>query len=279
MLARAPTARALLAATLAFLAGGAAIAACSSVDAVSIDDAGPAGDATTDHDASDEDTGTSCAVDAGTPDPALAMMGLQLVGNHKCENCHGSTLSGNNDGVPSPETQGGLAYPPNLTSDPATGLGCWTNAQIVDAILNGIDNQGMALCPPMPRFGHLTDGGLDMTQAEAVVAYLRSLPVNSNQVPNTPTCTLTADDAGIDAGADVAVDAAGDVGTDASRDVATDGVADATGDAIVEGGADASSDATDGALSAPDAAPEGGASGDAASEAAAPVDGAAESGG
>jgi hypothetical protein len=152
-----------------------------------------------------EDAEASCVVDAGELDDAEVQLGQSLVISHGCPSCHGETLSGNPDGVYSPQVQGGTAYPPNLTSDPETGLGCWTNAQIENAFLNGINNQGMTLCPPMPRFGHLPDGGLNAAQAQAVVEYLRSLPIFSEQVPNNPNCTVPeAGEAGppADAGAD-----------------------------------------------------------------------------
>jgi len=176
----------------------------------------------------------SCAVDAGALDDATVAFGQQLVTLHKCASCHGSSLSGNFDGVPSATAEGGTAYPPNLTPDPATGLGCWTNDQIVNAILNGIDNEGMPLCPPMPRWGHI-DGGLDLTQAQAVVEYLRSLAAASSQVPNTPNCPEleagedASEDASVDATRDAAGDAAGDAG-EASPDSGGDAAADARGD-------------------------------------------------
>ncbi len=191
-----------------------------------------AADAGMDADAAEEpQPEASCAVDAGPLDAATIAIGLQLVGQHKCENCHGSTLSGNNDGVPSLTAEGGLAYPPNLTSDPATGLGCWTNAQIENAMLNGIDNEGMPLCSPMPRFGHLGDAGLDPTQAEAIVEYLRSLPHDVNQVPDTPACPVPPP---VEAGAqDSGAPVDGSTGTDA----ATDAGASDSG-AISDGSAD-----------------------------------------
>jgi len=161
----------------------------------------------------------SCAVDAGPLDDAEIQLGAAIISTHRCFDCHGQTLSGNNDGVPFAQDEGGFAYPPNLTSDPATGLGCWTNDQIETAILNGIDNEGMPLCPPMPRFGHLQDGGLDAAQAQAVIEYLRSIPVYMNQVPNT-NCTFS--DAGPEAGpSDATTGDAADVGSDAA-DATTD---------------------------------------------------------
>jgi hypothetical protein len=172
----------------------------------------------------------SCAVDAGPLDDAAIQLGAAIISTHRCFDCHGQTLSGNNDGVAFAQDEGGFAYPPNLTSDPATGLGCWTNDQIENAILNGIDNEGMPLCPPMPTFGHLQDGGLDAAQVQAVIEYLRSIPIYMNQVPGT-NCTFS------DAGPP---DSSTDAGTDATTSDAADGGHDA-GDAttdVQETGAD-----------------------------------------
>jgi hypothetical protein len=191
-----------------------------------------AGDGAPDAAAADLDAASaeaSCAVDAGPLDDAQVALGAQIVASHKCTSCHGGALAGNFNGVPSPTAVGGTAYPPNLTSDPATGLGCWTNAEIENAFLNGIDDQGRQLCPPMPRFGHFTDGGgIDPTQAHAVVQYLRSLPIISQDNPMTPDCPQAADAEAeaapaADAGADVAADAGADVAADVGADAAADG--------------------------------------------------------
>lgn len=174
----------------------------------------------------------SCAVDAGPLDDAEVQLGQSVVTAHRCTSCHGLTLSGNYDGVPSPTTEGGFAYPPNLTPDPATGLGCWTDDQIENAFLNGIDNEGVTLCPPMPRFGHLDAGAIDAVQARAVVEYLRSLPAISMNVPSTPSCVVSeggmSDDAGpaLEAGVEAGIEA----GPDASDD-APDGGSEAAVDA------------------------------------------------
>lgn len=135
----------------------------------------------------------SCAVHVGPLDDAEVQLGLSIVQSRGCGDCHGGALGGNYDGVMSPTTEGGFAYPPNLTPDPVTGLGCWTGEQIEDAILNGIDNEGMPLCPPMPRWGHVDDGGIDAMQARAIVAYLRSLPPWVHEVPSTPGCAVPGD--------------------------------------------------------------------------------------
>lgn len=69
----------------------------------------------------------------------------------------------------------------NLTSDKETGLGLWTNEQVIAAIRTGKRPDGSALSPvmPYPAFSHLTDA-----DGEAIAAFLRSLPPVSNKVRN-----------------------------------------------------------------------------------------------
>jgi hypothetical protein len=194
----------------------------------------------------------SCAFDAGPPDDAAIQLGETIIAAHKCFQCHGQTLTGNNDGVYFPADEGGFAYPPNLTSDPGTGLGCWSNEQIANAILNGVDNEGMPLCPPMPEFGHIDDGGLEAGEVQAVIAYLRSLPVTVNQVPNTG-CT-SSDAAPPEEGGPV--DAAPDAPSDATLSDSS------VSDAPVQDAPQAVDATTD----ASDAMADGGDAGDAAAD-------------
>ena len=199
------------------------------------------------------DSGTCLPFDAASLDDAEVALGRSIVTQLQCQKCHGTQLAGNNDGVPSPTTAGGVAYPPNLTSDPQTGLGCWTPDQIEDAFLNGVDNEGSPLCPPMP---HFADAGLTRSMADAVVAFLRSLPPVMAHVPDTPDCTQGAPDAGddgspmqVDAGDDALAEDASDAATiDASDALATDGddapVTDASDKSVTDGG-DAGADASE----------------------------------
>ena len=232
--------RSLLAAVLLLPAVAAGAAACGDEGTILTSRDGGGSDATVD--AGDAGSEASCAVDAGALDPSQVALGQQLVASAKCASCHGDALTGNPNGVPSTTVIGGTAYPPNLTPDPATGLGCWSNDQIVNAILNGIDNEGMTLCAPMPLFGSLGDGGLDVAGAQAVAVYLRSLQAVSMNVPNTPDCPVS--DAGPpEAGSDAAPEASSDAGDasapDVGPDTAVDGgaeAADAPSDATGEGG-------------------------------------------
>ncbi len=74
----------------------------------------------------------------------------------------------------------GTFYGPNLTSDKATGLGGWTDAQVIHVLKTGERPDGRVLAPPMPwrAIGQLTDS--DLT---ALVAYLRAIPVVEHKVP------------------------------------------------------------------------------------------------
>jgi mono/diheme cytochrome c family protein len=67
----------------------------------------------------------------------------------------------------------------NLTPDKETGLGSWTNEQIVAALRTGKRPDGTALSGvmPWPAYAHLTDD-----DALAIAAFLKSLPPVSNKV-------------------------------------------------------------------------------------------------
>ena len=74
----------------------------------------------------------------------------------------------------------GVFHGPNLTPDKETGLGAWTDAQILIALQKGTTPQGRMLAPIMPwhAFANLTP-----QDARAIVAFLRSIPPVKNKVP------------------------------------------------------------------------------------------------
>lgn len=71
---------------------------------------------------------------------------------------------------------------PNITPDPETGIGKWSDAEIKTAITKGIRPDGRHLAPPMPygNFAQMTPQDLD-----AVVAFIRSIPPVKNAVERT----------------------------------------------------------------------------------------------
>lgn len=103
-----------------------------------------------------------------------------------CGNCH--TPIGPEG--PGPELSGGLpfdmepftAVAPNITPDPTTGIGAWSDAEIARAIREGIGRDGRLLAPLMPTrfYQHLSDRDL-----AAIIAYLRQVEPVVNETPAT----------------------------------------------------------------------------------------------
>jgi mono/diheme cytochrome c family protein len=69
---------------------------------------------------------------------------------------------------------------PNITPDPETGAGRWTDDQLVRAIRQGVSHDGrrLSVVMPYPTLSILTD-----EDVHAIVAYLRSLPPMRNALP------------------------------------------------------------------------------------------------
>lgn len=106
-----------------------------------------------------------------------------------CGNCH--TQQTPQGPLPGMEFAGGLkiddspafvAYTSNITPDPETGIGKWTDEQIIAAIREGKRPDGSIIGPPMPMpsYRHMSD-----EDARAIVAYLRSVKPIVNKVPKS----------------------------------------------------------------------------------------------
>ncbi len=74
----------------------------------------------------------------------------------------------------------GVSYARNLTPDPQSGIGAWSETDIVTAIRTGMRPDGRMLLPPMPwpDLAALTDA-----DAAAIAKYLKSLPPVPHNVP------------------------------------------------------------------------------------------------
>jgi mono/diheme cytochrome c family protein len=85
-------------------------------------------------------------------------------------------------GRPFPGGFPGTVFTPNITPDPETGAGTWTDDQLGRAIREGIGYDGRTLFPLMPyeNFRSMSDEDL-----ASVVVYLRTLPAVRNPVPRT----------------------------------------------------------------------------------------------
>ena len=74
----------------------------------------------------------------------------------------------------------GFIYVSNITPDPETGIGAWSDGELVRALREGLDREGRLLFPAMEAE---LWRGLSDEDALALVAYLRSLPPVRNEVP------------------------------------------------------------------------------------------------
>jgi len=103
----------------------------------------------------------------------------------------------------------GVIHVPNITSDPETGLGNWTDEAIVNAIRRGVKPDGTRLHPMMPYMDWSVMSDQD---AYDLVAALRTLPPVVNEVPpselsgelppfDPPAPPATAPTAGVERGA------------------------------------------------------------------------------
>jgi mono/diheme cytochrome c family protein len=74
----------------------------------------------------------------------------------------------------------GTLYGKNITPDKETGIGDWTDDEIIRAITQGINKKGDTLFPIMPyaNFNHMAKGDL-----LSIIAYLRTLKPIKNLVP------------------------------------------------------------------------------------------------
>ncbi len=132
---------------------------------------------------------SAAATFASAADDKTVARGKYLVTIASCTDCHtpgyffgkpdmARFLGGSEVGFEIPTV--GVFYGPNLTPDKETGLGGWTDEQVIAAITTGKRPDGRELAPVMPwhAFSHFTKDDIG-----AVVAFLRSLPPVKNKVP------------------------------------------------------------------------------------------------
>jgi mono/diheme cytochrome c family protein len=77
------------------------------------------------------------------------------------------------------EDEGFRVVAANISQDKETGVGAWSDDQIMRAIRDGVSHDGRLLTPPMPftAWQKMSDD-----DARAIVAYLRTTPAVKNQV-------------------------------------------------------------------------------------------------
>ena len=128
------------------------------------------------------------------PTPARLARGRYMVEGLGCFDCHGEHDWTKHDAPLIEGTRGagyaefpmaglpGRVVAPNITPDPETGAGKWTDDQLARAIREGIGHDGRALFPfmPYPDMRVMSDEDL-----ASVIVYLRSIPAVHKALPAT----------------------------------------------------------------------------------------------
>lgn len=130
-----------------------------------------------------------CAIASPASAESVVERGQYLAHIMDCGGCHNTgaftpqpnldtPLSGSDIGFEIPGM--GIFYPPNLTPDAETGLGKWSDDEIIIAFTTGTRPDGRQLAPAMPWMSY---GHINADDATALVAYMRSLKPVSHKVP------------------------------------------------------------------------------------------------
>ena len=121
---------------------------------------------------------------------ALLKRGAYLInGPVACANCH-TPRAPDFSFLPGMDFAGGFrivdpafdVYTANITQDKETGIGAWTDAQIITAIREGKTREGKINFPPMPvpTYNNMSDDDV-----KAIVAYLRTVKPVHHEVPES----------------------------------------------------------------------------------------------
>lgn len=124
---------------------------------------------------------------AHASDPVLERGRYLVRGVAACGNCHTPQTPDGPDqsrelagGPPLVEPGVFKVFAPNITPDPETGIGAWSDEEIVRAVREGKRPDGRTLGPPMPYRLYRSISDEDM---RAIVAHLRSVPAVRQETP------------------------------------------------------------------------------------------------
>lgn len=123
-------------------------------------------------------------VDAQTDNKELVARGqyiFAIAGGCACHTVPKETLHSGGRAFPIPF---GTVYSTNITQDKETGLGAWSDQQIIDAMIKGIRRDGSRILPVMPYEKY---SGMAQEDLKALVAYLRTLKPVKRPTPELKT--------------------------------------------------------------------------------------------
>ena len=120
------------------------------------------------------------AAGADAADPAQLARGKYIFGATGGCGCHTEPKGPANAGGRKYDGPFGTVYSSNITPDPKTGIGGWTDAQIITAIRLGRRPNGERILPVHP---FTSFNGMAEEDLQALVAFLRSVPPVSRATP------------------------------------------------------------------------------------------------
>jgi mono/diheme cytochrome c family protein len=104
-----------------------------------------------------------------------------LAGGCACHTIPKGSLNAGGREFPIPT---GSVYSTNITSDKETGIGGWTDQQIVDALTKGLSRDGSRILPVMPYEKY---SGMAQQDVKSLIAYLRTLKPIKKATPSLKT--------------------------------------------------------------------------------------------
>lgn len=115
-------------------------------------------------------------------DPALVAQGAQLAALGNCKECHTARGGAPYAGGQPLKTPFGTIYGTNITPEPDTGIGRWSETAFIRAMHEGVDRQGRNLYPVFP-YDHFTK--VTAEDVKALYAFLMTRdPVRAETPPN-----------------------------------------------------------------------------------------------
>lgn len=129
-------------------------------------------------------SGGASSSSSGSVNPVQNPNGSTTTSIDECDTCHTSDkskrMAGGGRVGADPRTPTAELYAPNLTPDEETGIGLWADEQLKLAIRDGVDREGVIMCPPMKHYNTISDASLTK-----LIADLRALPKVRNVVPKS----------------------------------------------------------------------------------------------
>jgi mono/diheme cytochrome c family protein len=109
---------------------------------------------------------------------AMIVRGRYLYAVASCALCHGTKGGG---GLKVSWRPMGTLWVRNITPDPETGIGKWSDAEIVRAIRSGVSRDGYQLHWQGMTWDHASNW--DEDDVQALIAFLRTMPPVKNRIP------------------------------------------------------------------------------------------------